>query len=260
MKLNLKRAVVGLTMAVCLFSLSACSAAGKKANGIDADMKAQLEQIPVASYLELYTGLEDKDSAQMKKSLAKKDEVAALAEGIDSWNNVKGDLGGFISASDSLKLEESKDGFTATVNTVFEKRNMEFTVTFDHKLSKITGVAFVPEYSLGEKMEKAGFNTLMGMGTVFVVLIFISLLIGGFRYISIFEEKLLNKQKGSDTKAAVEAEPVFTEPLAEEDELKDDLELAAVITAAIAASEGVSPSGLVVRSIKRAAAGNWKKA
>ncbi|GLB31138.1 hypothetical protein LAD12857_30610 [Lacrimispora amygdalina] len=260
MKLNLKRAVVGLTMAVCLFSLSACGAAGTKSEGIDADMKAQLEQIPVASYLELYTGLEDKDTEQMRKSLAKKDEVAALAEGIDSWNNVKGDLGGFVSASDSVKLEESKDGYTATVNTVFEKRNMDFTVTFDHKLSKITGVAFIPQYNIAEKMEKAGFNTLMGMGTVFVVLIFISLLIGGFRYISIFEEKMLNKGKGLETKVAAEAEPVFATPLAKEDELKDDLELAAVITAAIAASEGVSPSGLVVRSIKRAAAGNWKKA
>lgn len=260
MKLNLKRAVVGLTMAVCLFSLSACGAASNKSEGIDADMKAQLEQIPVASYLELYTGLEDKDTEQMRKSLTKKDEVAALAEGIDSWNNVKGDLGGFVSASESVKLEESKDGYSATVNTVFEKRNMDFTVTFDHKLSKITGVAFVPEYNIAEKMEKAGFNTLMGMGTVFVVLIFISMLIGGFRYISIFEEKLLNKKNAAEIKAAVEAEPVFTQPLAEEEELKDDLELAAVITAAIAASEGVSPSGLVVRSIKRAAAGNWKKA
>ncbi len=260
MKLNLKRAVVGLTMAVCLFSLSACGSASKKAEGIDADMKAQLEQIPVASYLELYTGLEDKDSDQMKKNLAKKDELAALAEGIDSWKNIKGDLGGFVSASDSLKLEESKSGYSATVSTVFEKRNMEFTVNFDHKLSKITGVSFVPEYTTSEKMEKAGFNTLMGMGTVFVVLIFISMLIGAFRYISIFEEKMLNKGKASEAQAQDRPEPMVIETFEEEEELKDDLELAAVITAAIAASEGVSPSGLVVRSIKRAAAGNWKKA
>ncbi len=253
MKLNLKRAVVGLTMAVCLFSLSACSAAGTKSESIDADMKAQLEQIPVASYLELYTGLEDKDTDQMRKSLAKKDEVAALAEGIDSWNNVKSDLGGFVSASDSVKLEESKDGYTATVNTVFEKRKMDFAVTFDHKLSKITGVAFIPQYTFGEKMEKAGLNTLMGMGTVFMVLIFISFIISGFRYISIWEAKLANKGK---------TEVPVTEPVifAEEEELSDDLELVAVITAAIAASTGSSPSGLVVRSIKRASAGKWKKA
>ncbi len=46
MKLNLKRAVVGLTMAVCLFSLSACGAASNKSQGIDADMKAQLDRFP----------------------------------------------------------------------------------------------------------------------------------------------------------------------------------------------------------------------
>ena len=195
MKVNLKRVVVGLTMAVCLFSLSACGKASTESGGIDADVKAQLEQIPVASYLELYTGLEDKDTEQMRKSLQNQDQVAALAEGIDSWKNIKSDLGSFVSASDSLKLEESNDGYSATVTTVFEKRNMDFTVTFDHKLSKITGVAFVPQYSMGEKMEKAAFNTLMGMGTVFVVLIFICMLIGGFRHIGKLEEKLANRGK-----------------------------------------------------------------
>ena len=36
-------------------------------------------------------------------------------------------------------------------------------------------------YSLGEKMSKAGMNTLMGMGTVFAVLILISLVISCFK-------------------------------------------------------------------------------
>lgn len=259
MKLNLKRVVVGLTMAVCLLSLSACSKAGSEAGAIDADMRAQLEQIPVASYLELYTGLEDKDTEQMRKSLVKKDEVAALAEGIDSWENVKEELGGFISASDSVKLEEGKEGYSATVNTVFEKRNMDFTVTFDHKLSKITGVAFIPQYTFGEKMEKAALNTLMGMGTVFLVLIFISLLISCFRYISVLEAKAVNKNKPA-VPAAEPAAPAADVKEEVEEELSDDLELVAVITAAIAASTGSSPSGLVVRSIKRASAGKWKKA
>ena len=41
--------------------------------------------------------------------------------------------------------------------------------------------------------------------------------------------------------------------------MSDDLELVAVITAAIAASTGSSPSGLVVRSIKRASARKVEK-
>jgi predicted house-cleaning noncanonical NTP pyrophosphatase (MazG superfamily) len=57
--------------------------------------------------------------------------------------------------------------------------------------------------------------------------------------------------------------PVAVEEAAQEEEteeLSDDLELVAVITAAIAASEGTSADGLVVRSIKRARNSQWKKA
>ena len=39
---------------------------------------------------------------------------------------------------------------------------------------------------------KALLNTLMGMGTVFVVLIFISLLISLFVYIPVLEKKITN--------------------------------------------------------------------
>ena len=49
-------------------------------------------------------------------------------------------------------------------------------------------------------------------------------------------------------------------PAVEEEELADDLELVAVITAAIAASENTPADGLVVRSIKRAPASKWKRA
>ncbi len=134
---------------------------------------------------------------------------------------------------------------------------MEFSITTDSKLTKVTSVAFVPEYTLGERMEKAVFNTLMGMGTVFIVLIFISWLIGCFQYIGKLEDKI----NGKAQEPAPAPLPEVSVPSAEEnEELVDDLELVAVITAAIAASEGSSPSGLVVRSIRRAPSGKWKKA
>ena len=49
-------------------------------------------------------------------------------------------------------------------------------------------------------------------------------------------------------------------PAAEEEELVDDLELVAVITAAIAASTNTSTDSLVVRSIRRAPGAKWKRA
>ena len=46
----------------------------------------------------------------------------------------------------------------------------------------------------------------------------------------------------------------------EKEELSDDLELVAVITAAIAAGTGASTDGFVVRSIKRVKTNQWQKA
>ncbi|MGL6218455.1 MAG: OadG family transporter subunit [Lacrimispora sphenoides] len=256
MKLNMKRVALGLIMAACLFSLSACSKADTAAEEIDARIQTQMEQLP-GSFLELYTGLEDSQVPEFKKNMQSQDEYAALAEGVDSWENIKRELGALVSIGDTVKVEAIDHGYSATINAVFEKRNMEFSITTDSKLTKVTSVAFVPEYTLGERMEKAVFNTLMGMGTVFIVLIFISWLIGCFQYIGKLEDKI----NGKAQEPAPVPLPEVSAPAAEEnEELVDDLELVAVITAAIAASEGSSPSGLVVRSIRRAPAGKWKKA
>ena len=105
--------------------------------------------------------------------------------------------------------------------------------------------------------EQALLNTLMGMGTVFAVLIFISLLISLFVYIPSIERALKNRSSKKEKKAAQEERPAPKRPIleevVEEEELVDG-ELVAVITAAIMAANGgaaVSADKLVVRSIKR---------
>ena len=45
-------------------------------------------------------------------------------------------------------------------------------------------MAFNINYTMGEKMEQAGLNTLMGLGIVFLMLIFLSFLISQFKRIS----------------------------------------------------------------------------
>lgn len=100
--------------------------------------------------------------------------------------------------------------------------------------------------------EQALLNTLMGMGTVFAVLIFISLLISLFVYIPSIERALKNRSSRKEKRAAQEERPAPKRPIIEE--LVDDGELVAVITAAIMAANGgaaVSADKLVVRSIKR---------
>lgn len=102
-------------------------------------------------------------------------------------------------------------------------------------------------------VERALLNTLLGMGTVFLVLIFISCLIGCFSLISKSQKKAVKEKTET---AAKTVEPAEAAPVIEEE---DDPVLIAVIAAAIAASEGVSPEGLVVRSIRRSGK-SWKNA
>lgn len=113
--------------------------------------------------------------------------------------------------------------------------------------------------SLGEIFKTAMMNTFLGMGTVFCVLIFISLIISLFTFIPKIQDALA-KRKETEVKETVTAPaaPVTTEepPVVE----MDDLELIAVITAAIAASSGMSEDDFVVRSIRRTSADRWNQA
>jgi sodium pump decarboxylase gamma subunit len=113
--------------------------------------------------------------------------------------------------------------------------------------------------SMGSLMARAGLNTLMGMGTVFVVLILISLIISLFSYIPKLQASF--GKKNSEPEAPKPAPVVAAPVVEEEEELSGDEELVAVIAAAIAAYEGTaSVEGFQVRSIKRAGANKWKRA
>lgn len=92
-------------------------------------------------------------------------------------------------------------------------------------------------------IQTALLNTVIGMGIVFVVLILISFLISLFKFIPSGKEKKVEVPVAASVEAPVE----------ETEELVDDTELVAVITAAIMASMGdeAPADGLVVRSIRR---------
>ena len=106
----------------------------------------------------------------------------------------------------------------------------------------------------------AGINTVICLAVVFAVLIFISFLISLFKYIPKLEAALSKKDRKTElVENAVVNTVSQIEVKEEEEELSDDLELVAVITAAIAASAGTSTDGFVVRSIRRSNNSRWAK-
>ena len=123
---------------------------------------------------------------------------------------------------------------------------------------------------LAATLADAGQNTLVGMGVVFVILILISFVISGFKLISKAqdrsarkkEEKLKKNAPAPAVRDAADESPASAGPeeVPGEEDVTDDLELVAVIAAAIAASEDTDPSGIVVRSIRKvSSANNWKR-
>lgn len=100
-------------------------------------------------------------------------------------------------------------------------------------------------------------NTVIAMGTVFLVLILISFIISLFKFIPIIMDKMTKKEE--PVQPVTQAKPA---PAPKPEAVKaptapaDDTQLIAVITAAVAAAmeqDGVSVpvDGLVIRSIKK---------
>ena len=171
---------------------------------------------------------------------------------IDTWESAENECGAFKAPEKyDFKYTQNKDGIAVSIEGDFEKRDATITVQYDEKLN-VSTLDVSAHYSLGEILKKAGLNTVLGMGVVFAVLIFLALVIGLLKYVpSILgnKENVIPEKKDE----TVEQEtPVIDTP-----QEVDDLELIAVITAAIAAQEGTSTDGFVVRSIRRRPSNRW---
>ncbi len=168
---------------------------------------------------------------------------------IESWQASVEECGAYIDHGD-YTLETKTSGAVLRTEAEYADRTAELEFTFDED-SRLETLTVNAKYSTGEILKKAGLNTILGMGTVFLVLIFMAFVISLIKYIPAVLEKM---QKKPAQKASPMQEAPVTKAIAsvqEEEDLTDDLELAAVIAAAIAASEGTAADGFVVRSIKK---------
>lgn len=166
---------------------------------------------------------------------------------MQSWQTSKDELGAKKESNGETTVTLKDDQYTVTVPVKFEKTNANFVYVFESTGTPVSMSVDV-QYGLGKTLQRAGLNTLMGVGTVFVMLILLSLLISLFRFIPNPEAK-----KAAEAKAAKEAQAavIAAAPVQAEENLADDGELVAVIAAAIAAAEGTTTDGFVVRSIRK---------
>lgn len=269
-----------LATILCFFTLTACGSKEEAADaGYDATVVEQVAREAVdvwstqatsdmdevstdekaAKYkqeiLDTYEGMGMSITEEQEKSI---DDMIAVLQG---WYAVEKEVGKYVS------LENKKAEFSDAEDAKFvnvkleakcEKGRMYVTVPVLKKAAlddqqqmqyDMLGLKLEEIRTMGQKMAKAGLNTLMGIGLVFILLIVICLLISCFGIFGKF-----GKKKEEPKKEAVMPAPAAPAPVpVVEEELVDDTELVAVITAAIMASMGdeAPADGLVVRSIRR---------
>lgn len=209
----------------------------------------------MAQMLEQFNSYTDDQLNQMMESDNASAKLIAA-----NWTSVKEELGNFVEVT-RLESSMSEDGsaYIVTCHTKYDKTgDTDVVVTYEYNMKdQSTSLAWDIQYSMGKLIERAGLNTLMGIGIVFLALLFLSFLIGRLH---IIPDMIQKKEAEKAPVAPAAPAPVAAPVVEEEEDLMDDLELVAVITAAIAASETTSGDGFVVRSIKKANRRNWQRA
>ena len=200
-----------------------------------------------------------------------------IASGVQSYITYRDELGEYVGVKETTTSADDENVY-ANLVLEYENRDVEVVVGLDREMTQYTKFTFEPVYSFGEKMSNAALNLVVGMVTVFAVLILLMFIIDSFKYIHQFEEKQKNKKAAakSGTGAAAPASPAAASAvaapaaqamddaqlvavIAAAAQAMEDEQLVAVITAAIAAYEGTTTDGLVVRSIKRASDNKWRR-
>lgn len=278
MKKRLRTYLSLLCMLACVFSLTACGdeksdkvtysdesaeifVSLMKQNGyavedVAADIQTEAESVADSIIMNMIE--QDRDELS---ELYKDDETYdAIAQ---SYLEATEELGDYVEDSlYNLTFDISDENVLTVAGAFeFEERDLNFNYSAD-LMAGTYDITFERELSIGEILEKAGLNTLLGMGTVFLVLILISFIISLFKLFSGVGTSSSEKKPAAPAATATPAPTATsTVPATSTAPLPAEIELAIVMATAIAAAEEETGSdGYKVRSIKRVKNSKWRRA
>ncbi len=250
-----------MALVLTLFAFSGC---GKEAVKADTDVIKSKAQYVMTLFQS--AGVESLESFREAPEFQQESTVASLggadASGnmvdlsdtktedfmgmVDAWIAANNELGDFESIDMEPEIEEKGSTTTATFKAKFKDRDADVILSFETEDSVLKNMTVNGDYARSEVLKKAGLNTILGMGTVFVVLIIIMCVISLFKFlpgVNTGKKKAPAAAAPAEAPAAVKAAPAA-----------DSTEIQAVIAAAIAAyaeESGQDTSGYFVRKIVR---------
>lgn len=240
----MKKRLLVLGMMICMLGLTACGSSAS-------DDTVYLSDTEALSCAEYYvTGLGQMTADQIEEAEKQGYDVSVLKSGFESYESTMEEVGEIIGMGELEQNTMDEDMTEGTIVAVINGTDHDAKIEIVYEKSAMSSLSVNTIYSFAEGMEKAALNTLLGMGTVFVVLILISFIISCFNLIPKIQAAFKKKPAAEDVKSAAVDNTIAQ--IIEKEESTDDTELVAVIAAAIAASQGAaSTDGFVVRSIRK---------
>lgn len=267
----MKKFIALLCMLTCIFGLTACGGT-ETVNEYQASKQANAEQYAVESIITLmvqsmydenildicdadgYTPEEWEAFLYNYYGVAVDGE--AYLKGLDSFRTAYDTMGNFYQLGDVTSKVDGEE-IIVYADIYGEKKNGQAEIILSNDFfTDLKSCTLNVDATFKELMTNAALNTLLGMGTVFTVLIFIMLIIQSFAFIPKIQAALAKKNENKAAPKAKEDDLAVVAAIAAAmaaEEEADDLELVAVISAAIAAYRGeTTTDNFVVRSIKKA--------
>ena len=250
----MKKWLVSMALIVCVLSFTACGSSQETASASAFTPEEEQQWLDSGEAF-----VKSMDQALENGGIEAYAEDEVLGPALEAYASSKEEMGQ-INGFEAVSVEKGEDKeVIITVNVDGTDHDAEVIVTVKEEKGdySITGITTNTIYSFKELMTQAGLNTIMGMGITFCVLGLLILIISLFKFIPLIQSRMEeNRRKKAEAEAARNAVPAAAPapaaPAAEEEEFADDMELVAVIAAAIAAYEGqATADGFVVRSIRK---------
>ena len=259
-------------LAICVFAISVTACGPQKtATQVEAEAVAAIREQNIAS-IQDYT---EREFAAILTQVSYENYAAYKEQGqvlisrtFDNdfgarWKAFVDAHGQCTQAVVDLTMRHHDEYTSRIIMTGEDGAQMALTITYDETSTPVkTTIADYSDdtnQSISQRLQAAGANSIIGIATVFAVLILLSLIIYCFKFVNM---AVAPPAKKENAPAAPKAPaPAKAAPAAAKAPVQDpmnDPALIAVIAAAIAAAEDKPVEGFVVRSIKRVKTNKWR--
>ena len=248
-----------LLVVACVFGLTACGSSA----GSEAPAELELTEEQRQQWYDAASQFVLRMNEVVQNGTAQEQmDDPVYGPALSGWENALRDIGEVQDiVGKSCSFTKKEGTVTVTVKGSRHDADVVFMMESGEQGYSLTSITTNVEYDMNEKIQQAGMNTVLGMGTTFAILILLAFVITAFG--AVMSSAARKAHKAAPEKAVEKTVAPVVEAAAPEKEnavgQPDDAELIAVIAAAVAAAEGQPSSGTELTAILTAAVAAYEE-